>query len=67
MQRYAEAAVKEHLGGYLQKQFFSEKAGRKYAPYSVEVSNQVDDLMTAAMKQTERYRVLKKEDSVKLK
>ncbi|MDD4416849.1 MAG: transglycosylase domain-containing protein, partial [Proteiniphilum sp.] len=60
MQRYAEAAVKEHLGGYLQKQFFSEKAGRKYAPYSVEVSNQVDDLMTAAMKQTERYRVLKK-------
>lgn len=60
MQRYAEAAVREHLGGYLQDQFFREKAGKKYAPYSSEVSDQVEHLMTVAMKQTDRYRILKK-------
>ena len=61
MQRHAEAAVREHMGGYLQKQFFREKAGKKYAPYSSEVSDKVEDLMTTAMKQTDRYRILKKE------
>ena len=60
MQRHAEAAVREHLGGYLQDQFFREKAGKKYAPYSSEVSDQVEQLMTVAMKQTDRYRILKK-------
>ncbi|WP_298650752.1 transglycosylase domain-containing protein [uncultured Proteiniphilum sp.] len=59
MQRYAEAAVKEHLGGYLQGQFFREKRGRDYAPYSREVSDRVENLMMASMRQSERYRVLK--------
>lgn len=59
MQRYAEAAVKEHLGGYLQNQFFREKRGKAYAPYSREVSDRVDNLMMTAMRQSERYRVLK--------
>lgn len=59
MQRHAEAAVKEHLGGYLQNQFFREKRGRDYAPYSREVSGKVESLMMAAMRQSERYRVLK--------
>lgn len=61
MQRYAEAAVKEHMGGYLQEQFFREKKGMKYAPYSSEVSYQVEDLLITAMKQSDRYRILKKE------
>ncbi len=60
MQRYAEAAVREHLGGYLQNQFFREKKGRSYAPYSSDFRDQIDKLMTTAMKQSERYRVLKK-------
>jgi len=59
MQRYAEAAVKEHLGGYLQGQFFREKKGKSYAPYSREVSDRVDNLMMASVRQSERYRVLK--------
>ncbi|MDR2815100.1 MAG: transglycosylase domain-containing protein [Proteiniphilum sp.] len=59
IQRYAEAAVKEHLGGYLQDQFFSEKKGKDYAPYSREVSDKVDNLMMASMRQSERYRTLK--------
>ncbi|MEA4918637.1 MAG: transglycosylase domain-containing protein [Proteiniphilum sp.] len=60
MQRYAEAAVKEHLGGYLQNQFFREKKGRSYAPYSSDFKDQVDRLMKTAMRQSERYQVLKK-------
>ena len=61
MQKHAEDAVKEHMGGYLQEEFFKEKRGAKYAPYSRDVSDQVEDLMIRAMKQTERYRILKNE------
>lgn len=61
MQKYAEEAVEEHMGGYLQDQFFQEKKGAKYAPYSRDVSDQVEDLMLRAMRQTERYRILKNE------
>ena len=60
MQRHAEATVREHMGGYLQEQFFREKAGKKYAPYSSDVSDQVEELLATAMKQTDRYRILKK-------
>lgn len=34
MQQYAEDAVKEHLGDYLQPIFFKEKEGSKNAPYA---------------------------------
>lgn len=61
MQKHAEDAVQEHMGEYLQNEFFREKRGRNHAPYSRAVSNQVDDLMTVAMRQTERYRVLRSE------
>lgn len=60
MQRYAEEAVKEHLGGYLQAKFSEEKKGKKYAPYANRVASQVETLMKTAMQQTERYRTLKK-------
>lgn len=59
MQRHAEDAVKEHLGEYLQDLFFKEKKGRSYAPYSYEFRDQVEKLMTTAMRQTDRYRILK--------
>lgn len=61
MQRYAEEAVKEQLGGYLQNLFFREKRGKAYAPYSSAVSSRVEELLTTAMKQTDRYRILKGE------
>lgn len=61
MQKHAEDAVEEHMGGSLQDEFFREKRGAKYAPYSSEVSDQVEDLMLRAMRQTERYRILKNE------
>ncbi len=60
MQKYAEQAVREHLE-YLQPQFTAEKRGKKYAPYSNKVANNAEKLMQTAMKQTDRYRILKKE------
>lgn len=61
MQKHAEDAVKEHVGGTLQPQFTREKRGRSYAPYSRSVSDRVEGLLTMAMKQTGRYRDLRKE------
>ena len=60
MQRHAEESVQEHVGEYLQPQFTKEKQGRNYAPYSRSVSDKVDGLIKMAMKQTDRYRDLKK-------
>ena len=61
MQTYAEQAVEEHLGGYLQNHFTKEKKGRKYAPYVNKMADKVDGFMKTAMRQTDRYRLLKKE------
>ncbi len=60
MQRYAEEAVNEHMR-YLQTQFFKEKRKSKTAPFSSQLKKaEVDDIMNRAMKQTDRYRSLKK-------
>ena len=60
MQQYAEDAVKEHLGDYLQPIFFKEKEGSKNAPYARSLpEKRVEELLTKAMKQTERYRIMK--------
>ncbi len=64
MQRYAEEAVREQLGGVLQPRFFKEKRNSKGAPYSTdraEISEiRVNHLIRNAMKQTDRYRMMKK-------
>ncbi len=60
MQQYAEDAVKEHLGDYLQPIFFKEKEGSKNARYARSLpEKRVEELLTKAMKQTERYRLMK--------
>ena len=60
MQQNAEDAVKEHLGDYLQPIFFKEKEGSKNAPYARSLpEKRVEELLTKAMKQTERYRLMK--------
>ena len=60
MQKYAEDAVREHVGGTLQPMFFQEKAKRDYAPFSRDLRlGQVDTILTRAMQQTDRYRTLK--------
>ncbi|MHB9056352.1 MAG: transglycosylase domain-containing protein [Paludibacteraceae bacterium] len=59
MQEYAEEAVDQHMQS-LQKQFFHEKRGRKYAPFSKDLTiTEVNSIMNNAITQTERYRKLK--------
>lgn len=61
MQQYAEEAVTQHLKETLQPNFFKEKKGRSYAPFSNMLTDeQVDNIMRRAMRQSERYRVMKK-------
>ncbi|MDR0699372.1 MAG: transglycosylase domain-containing protein [Tannerella sp.] len=61
MQAYAEQAVTEHVGGYLQPAFFKEKAKSSTAPYSSSLNKaDVDKILERTMKQTDRYRTLKK-------
>ena len=60
MQRYAEEAVSEHMQA-LQKSFFREKRKKKYAPFSKDLSNEeIDGIMNRSMRQTDRYRDMKK-------
>ena len=60
MQQYAEEAVKEHLGDYLQPEFFKSKKGRKQAPYTNMLTpDEVNAILARSMKQTDRYRIMK--------
>lgn len=60
MQQYAEEAVEEHLKE-MQALFFKEKKGRSYAPFSRNLSqDQIDDILWRAVRQTDRYRLMKK-------
>ena len=63
MQTYAEKAVEDHLGDYLQDRFFKSKEKSKTAPFSRSLKQKdVDLIMERAMKQSDRYRALKKEN-----
>ena len=61
MQRYAEEAVAEHMQS-LQKSFFKECKRKRNAPFSRLITKEeTDGILTRAMKQTDRYRGLKKQ------
>ncbi len=63
MQKYAEEAIYEHLGGYLQPAFDNEKKHSSSGPYTSNRSelstNALNSLIERAKKDTERYRVMK--------
>lgn len=60
MQTYAEEAINEHMQ-YLQGQFFKEKKNKKYAPFSRDLTTEeINGILTRSMKQSERYRLMKK-------
>ena len=60
MQRYAEEAVNEHMQA-LQKSFFREKRKKSYAPFSKDLTTEeIDGIMNRSMRQTDRYREMKK-------
>ena len=59
MQRYAEEAMRKHMKDK-QKEFFQEKKGKNKAPFSNDLTDkQINDIMMTAMRQTDRYRVLR--------
>jgi len=63
MQKYAEEAVREYVGGHMQPLFFKEKSGKRYAkraPFSNKSTQaQVDSIMARAIKNSDRYRKMK--------
>jgi len=62
MQKYAEEAMREHMGGHLQPLFYKTKKGRSRAPYHWKLTQrQINRIYYLAMRRSERYRVLKNE------
>lgn len=64
MQQYAEEAMAEYLGGYLQPLFFKENDLKKNpkAPFSTQsTQSQVDSIFMRAVRLSDRYRLLKKQ------
>jgi len=60
MQRYAEEAVSEHMQAQ-QKAFFRELKKKKTAPFSRSLTQtEVDGIMNRSMRQTDRYRLMKR-------
>ncbi len=63
MQKYAENAVREHLGKDLQPAFYREWKGYTNAPFDFEkdvAEEEIDKIMQTAKKRSERYRLMKK-------
>lgn len=61
MQRYLEEAVEEHMVKSLQPRFFRAKKGQKTAPFTENLTQEeVDEIMLRSMKQSDRYRTMKK-------
>ena len=62
MQEYAEEAVREHINGYLQPEFFRELRSKANAPFSEDVTpEEVASMLDRSKKQSDRYRLMKKD------
>lgn len=60
MQRYAEESVYGHVARYLQPQFNNENMTKPNAPFTDNLTTeQVRQIMSRAVRQSERYRVMK--------
>lgn len=63
MQRYAEEAVDEHLGGYLQKAFTREMSRKPNAPFALGTNKTtIKNLLNQAKKWSDRYQSLKRDN-----
>ncbi len=61
MQGYAEDAVMKHVAEYLQPAFDKENKSKKNAPYSGNLTDkQVEQILSRSIRQSERYRLMKK-------
>lgn len=62
MQQYAEEAVSDHLQTYLQPAFNNHMSKLRQAPFANSMSEEeVENILHTIMRQSERYRVLKRE------
>ncbi len=60
IQRYAEEAVEEHLGGNLQKAFYEEKKDQPNAPFAENIEPEiVESMIDRSIRDSERYRNLR--------
>ena len=61
MQRYAEEAVAEHLGGYLQPAFEKEMKSLRHPPFGAEVDAKgIEYSLNRAKRQSARYQAMKR-------
>ncbi len=62
MQRHAEAAVREHMGNYLQPEFFNHWRGYTNAPYDIDLTNQqVEENINRTIRRSDRFRSLRQQ------
>jgi penicillin-binding protein 1A len=60
MQRYAEEAVTEHMSNDIQPAFFKHWKGNSHAPYDLSDRKEIQKLLLASKKRSDRYRSMKK-------
>ncbi len=66
MQKYAEEAVYDHVAKFLQPAFDKEKRHKSNFPYSHNLTHeQVDNIIWRSIRQSERYRLMKKDGASK--
>ncbi len=61
MQRYAEQAVAEHMGKFLQPAFFKQCKGMKSAPFTGISEDKIESYYKQAMKSSDRYQQMKRD------
>ncbi|MDR2037941.1 MAG: transglycosylase domain-containing protein [Bacteroidales bacterium] len=63
MQKYAEESMKQYMKETIQAEFFREKKNRRKAPFSEDVTNeQIETIMSNAIRGTARYITLRKQE-----
>jgi penicillin-binding protein 1A len=62
MQQYAEEAVEEHLGGFLQASFFAHWRGYNNAPFGRDLSqDQINTIINNSIRRSDRYINMRRE------
>lgn len=60
MQKYAEIAVKQHIGSYIQPEFIKDQKNNKKAPFAADMTDkQIETIMNLSMRRTDRWREMK--------
>ena len=61
MQKYAEEAMTEHLGGTLQPTFMAERKHKANPPFSNDLTKEaINEILNTSIRRTERYRSMNK-------